>query len=93
MNLSQSAVSGVITRLEASLGVRRPLVEPDISRPIGLVTRRYRSLLLPAAAALVECCVKKWHGSHHHADQWLRVRAAPRRLGVEPAQAQASVLG
>ncbi|NML85797.1 LysR family transcriptional regulator [Polaromonas sp.] len=33
--------------------VRRPLVEPDISRPIGLVTRRYRSLS-PAAAALVE---------------------------------------
>ena len=32
--------------------VRRPIVEPDISRPIGLVTRRYRSLS-PAAAALV----------------------------------------
>ena len=33
--------------------VRRPMVEPDISRPIGLVTRRYRSLS-PAATALVE---------------------------------------
>lgn len=33
--------------------VRRPLVEPDMARPIGLVTRRYRSLS-PAAAALVE---------------------------------------
>lgn len=33
--------------------VRRPLVEPDISRPIGLVTRRLRSLS-PAAAALVD---------------------------------------
>ena len=33
--------------------VRRLLVEPDISRPIGLVTRRYRSLS-PAATALVE---------------------------------------
>lgn len=33
--------------------VRRPIVEPDISRPIGLVTRRHRSLS-PAAAALVE---------------------------------------
>jgi len=33
--------------------VRRLLVEPDISRPIGLVTRRYRSLS-PAAAALVD---------------------------------------
>ena len=32
--------------------VRRRLVEPDMSRPIGLVTRRYRSLS-PAAAALV----------------------------------------
>ena len=32
--------------------VRRPLVEPDISRPIGLVSRRYRSLS-PAAVALV----------------------------------------
>ena len=32
--------------------VRRRLVEPDISRPIGLVTRRYRSLS-PAATALV----------------------------------------
>ena len=32
--------------------VRRPLVEPDISRPIGLVSRRYRGLS-PAAAALV----------------------------------------
>ncbi|MBT9476939.1 LysR family transcriptional regulator [Polaromonas sp.] len=33
--------------------VRRPLVEPDMARPIGLVTRRHRSLS-PAAAALVE---------------------------------------
>jgi len=33
--------------------VRRLLVEPDISRPIGLVTRRYRSLS-PAATALVD---------------------------------------
>ena len=33
--------------------VRRPMVEPDISRPIGLVTRRYRSLSL-AETALVE---------------------------------------
>ena len=33
--------------------VRRRIVEPDISRPIGLVTRRHRSLS-PAAAALVE---------------------------------------
>lgn len=33
--------------------VRRALVDPDISRPIGLVTRRNRSLS-PAAAALVE---------------------------------------
>ncbi|MBG6070821.1 MULTISPECIES: LysR family transcriptional regulator [unclassified Polaromonas] len=33
--------------------VRRRLVEPDISRPIGLVTRRYRSLS-PAATALVD---------------------------------------
>ena len=33
--------------------VQRPMVEPDISRPIGLVTRRYRSLS-PAATALVE---------------------------------------
>ena len=33
--------------------VRRPIIEPDISRPIGLVTRRHRSLS-PAAAALVE---------------------------------------
>lgn len=33
--------------------VRRLLVEPDMARPIGLVTRRYRSLS-PAAAALVE---------------------------------------
>ena len=33
--------------------VRRPMVEPDISRPIGLVTRRYRNLS-PAATALVE---------------------------------------
>ena len=32
--------------------VRRRLIEPDISRPIGLVTRRYRSLS-PAATALV----------------------------------------
>jgi len=33
--------------------VRRQLVEPDISRPIGLVTRRHRSLS-PAALALVD---------------------------------------
>ena len=33
--------------------VRRPLIEPDMARPIGLVTRRHRSLS-PAAAALVE---------------------------------------
>ena len=33
--------------------VRRRLVEPDISRPIGLVTRRHRSLS-PAATALVD---------------------------------------
>ena len=33
--------------------VQRPMVEPDISRPIGLVTRRYRSMS-PAATALVE---------------------------------------
>ncbi|CDS53594.1 LysR family transcriptional regulator YbhD [Polaromonas sp. CG9_12] len=33
--------------------VRRLLVEPDISRPIGLVTRRFRSLS-PAATALVD---------------------------------------
>jgi LysR family transcriptional regulator, carnitine catabolism transcriptional activator len=32
--------------------VRRRIVEPDISRPIGLVTRRFRSLS-PAATALV----------------------------------------
>ncbi|MDP3707199.1 MAG: LysR family transcriptional regulator [Polaromonas sp.] len=33
--------------------VRRALIAPDMARPIGLVTRRYRSLS-PAAAALVE---------------------------------------
>ena len=33
--------------------VRRRLVEPDMSRPIGLVTRRHRSLS-PAATALVD---------------------------------------
>ena len=33
--------------------VRRALVDPDISRPIGLVTRHKRSLS-PAATALVE---------------------------------------
>ncbi len=33
--------------------VRRPIIDPDISRPIGLVTRRHRSLS-PAAVALVD---------------------------------------
>jgi hypothetical protein len=43
VNLSQLAVSGVITRLDALLGpVRRPMVEPDISRPIGSVAKGTR---------------------------------------------------
>jgi len=33
--------------------VQRPLVDPDLRRPIGLVTRRGRSLS-PASAAMVE---------------------------------------
>ncbi len=60
--------------------VRRRIVDPDISRPIGLVTRRYRSLS-PAATAMVETLREEM------------VRLAPARLPESSSSGESAVAG